>query len=403
MKHTQKMIFLSTFLSSLLYGNGNYSATIYNNAECAPISANDKPSVGMQDNRRVDVNIETTVINKVKVPEKTVIKTKAYLDEGGVVWTTSDPLINESHLEIKADILYLESPDSLKFYTYNNYSDYISRYELLIFSKNDQNHLIPLKLIEGKNLPTEIIWKVHKEKQITINSQKNLFYALRVYDKDGHYDETTTKQLFIKESKKKNAYQDIEGEIFGKNAIKTRTIPISGSRVRVYGEGISPNSILKIDEQEIRVGKNGKFVYEKIKNAGKYDIPISIMTGIGTVYEKELSIDVKENHIFLVGLADFTAGAYDVTGNIKPLEADEHYNEDIFVDGRLAFYLKGKIKGKYLITAQMDTQEADIKDMFKNIHKKILVINKDAIYTKMVVCVLIDDVEMILLLRFVIF
>ncbi len=368
------IILLSTLVASLLEANSPYTATIYDHAECAPIATNDRPSKGMQQNRRVDVKLHTTVIEKQRVPEKTVIKTKAYLKDGGLLWATSDPLVSESHLDIKADTLQLDhaglSEKPLTFYTYNNYSDYIARYELLIVNADDANHLVPIKLIEGKKLPSEIKWDPNKDTTLNLNPKQKLLYTLRVYDKEGHYDETTPKLLELSTTDTPHSFRDIAGEIFGHNSIKTRSIPINGTRVRIYGTGINPNNLLKIADQEIRVDKSGKFVYEKIKKAGHYDVPISIMTDNGDIYERELSLDVKDNHIFLVALADFTAGAYDVSGNIKPLEADEHYNEDIFVDGRLAFYLKGKIKGKYLITAQMDTQEGDIKEMFKNISKK---------------------------------
>ncbi len=371
---TPKTIMLSALLASMLYANENYTATIYNHSECEPVNKNDKPSGGMKDNRRVDVSIKTTTTKKLMVPKETTTKTKAYLNDGGVIWATSDPLINESHLEIKADTLYLDSDDSsteaLKFYTYNNYSDYIDRYELLIVSADDENHLVTIKSLKGKGLPSNINWDVNKEEALKLKPKQKLLYILKVYDKNGDYDETHAKSIIIQKGDKNSSFYDIEGEIFGKSSIKIKTIPIEGSRVRVYGAGISPESLLKIDNQEVRVDKAGKFVYEKIKKAGKYNIPISIMTNKGDVYEKDLSLDVKTNHIFLVGIADFTAGKYNVSGNIKPLEADDHYNENIFIDGRLAFYLKGKIKGKYLITAQMDTQESKIKDMFKNIHKK---------------------------------
>ncbi len=364
-----KTIVLSTMLAASLHANATYTATIYDHAECQPIAKNDKPSGGMSKNRRVDVSLKTTLLQEKRVPKTTIIKTRAYLKDGGVLWTTSDPLVSEAHLEIKADSLDIESEDALTFYTYNNYSDYIDRYELLIVNADDENHLVPLVLMKGEGLPSEIKWEVAKEK-LNFKPKQKLLYSLRVYDKEGHFDETRPHALLIDDASGKSAFRDIEGEIFGKSAIKTRSIPITGSRVRVYGTGIDPENLLKIGEQEIRVDKSGKFVYEKIKKAGHYDIPVSIMTSKGDIYERALSLDVKENHIFLVGLADFTAGAYNVSGNIKPLEADEHFNEDIFVDGRLAFYLKGKIKGKYLITAQMDTGEADIKDMFKNIQRK---------------------------------
>ena len=73
----------------------------------------------------------------------------------------------------------------------------------------------------------------------------------------------------------------------------------------------------------------------------------------------------------MVGLADITIGEGEATGNLETLsDGDKYLDGDIFVDGRLAFYLKGKIKGKYLVTAQMDTGTAPIEDIFDDIHKK---------------------------------
>ena len=373
MRKTNKIV-LSTLLASSLYAQGEFTATIYDHAECLPVAENDRPSGGMQENRRVDVSMHTTVMEEKRVPVKTIIKTRAYLKDGGVVWATSDPLVSKPHLDIKAATLSLDtlglSTKPLDFYTYNNYSDYIDRYQLLIVNADDANHLVPLKLIEGKGIPHKITWDPNQDELLKLAPSQKLLYTLRVYDKEGHFDETKAKEIIIQKESPKSAFRDIEGEIFGHNSLKVHSIPIEGSRVRVYGTGLNPNNLLKISNQEVRVDSEGKFVYEKIKKAGHYDIPIAILTENGDIYDRKLSLDVKANHIFLVGLADFTAGAYDISGNIKPLAADEHYNEDIFVDGRLAFYLKGKIKGKYLITAQMDTQEADIKDMFKNIQKK---------------------------------
>ena len=38
--------------------------------------------------------------------------------------------------------------------------------------------------------------------------------------------------------------------------------------------------------------------------------------------------------------------------------------DNLISEGRLAFYLKSKLKGKYLVTAQADTQEREVSDLF---------------------------------------
>ena len=197
----ENKILLSVILASTLYAKGQYNATIIDNAECAPINVNDKPSGGMKDNRRVDVTMQTTQQQPKDITVDVVTNTKAYIDGGGVIWSTSDPLVSEPHLQIKADTLYLKDRDVLKFFTYNNYSDYIDRFELVIYNGDDKNHLTPIKTLSGKGLPSEIVWDIKKDK-VNISAKNSILYALRVSDKDNHKDESTYKKLLIKETEK---------------------------------------------------------------------------------------------------------------------------------------------------------------------------------------------------------
>jgi hypothetical protein len=56
----------------------------------------------------------------------------------------------------------------------------------------------------------------------------------------------------------------------------------------------------------------------------------------------------------LVGLAEGTVGYNTVSGNMENLDADDH-EEDFYQDGRMAFFAKGKVKGKWLLTAAYDS------------------------------------------------
>ena len=65
----------------------------------------------------------------------------------------------------------------------------------------------------------------------------------------------------------------------------------------------------------------------------------------------------------MVGLADVTLSNNSVDGAVVPVGLDDRYDRTIS-EGRLAFYLKGKVKGKYLITAQADTHEQQLSHLF---------------------------------------
>ena len=58
----------------------------------------------------------------------------------------------------------------------------------------------------------------------------------------------------------------------------------------------------------------------------------------------------------LVGLAEGSAGYDTVSGNMESL-GDSGVSEDLYKDGRTAFFAKGKVKGEWLVTAAYDTEK----------------------------------------------
>ncbi|MFO7982449.1 MAG: OmpA family protein [Desulfuromonadales bacterium] len=76
----------------------------------------------------------------------------------------------------------------------------------------------------------------------------------------------------------------------------------------------------------------------------------------------------------LVGLAEGTVGYNEVTGNMEnlPPEADK----DLYDDGRVAFFGKGRILGKWLLTMAYDSDKPDRKDK-----ELFQIIDPDAYYT----------------------
>lgn len=81
-------------------------------------------------------------------------------------------------------------------------------------------------------------------------------------------------------------------------------------------------------------------------------------------YRKQ--IRVGEDYFFFVGMGDIKAGYNFVQGNIEPIEHDERYNKGFWQEGQVAYYLKGKIKGKYLITSSFDS-DRERKELFRNL------------------------------------
>jgi len=62
---------------------------------------------------------------------------------------------------------------------------------------------------------------------------------------------------------------------------------------------------------------------------------------------------------FFIGLAELYYGSNSIEGNIELIEESDNFVKKVDM-GRMTFYLKGRIKGKYLLTAWFDTGEEKI-------------------------------------------
>lgn len=297
------------------------------------------------------------------------------LANGGVVWVSNDPVALTPRLAISTSKVVemngqqLKNPVSFKLST--NYAAFITAWEINIFDESDEDQRKPLATLSGNNIQNgqTVKWDGKTTDRSKLEAGENLRYLLTVKDDKGHIDKTYIKSIalqgpgreFTDTSNLTNNNLD--------NNIETQTIPLRGARVRIFGNDISDNQSISIDGEKVTI-KESKFVVERIMPEGQHNFKVNIKEG-QTAYTKQLNTQVDGKYMFMVGLADVTVGEGKVTGNLESLgDGDKYLDGDVFVDGRLAFYLKGKIKGKYLVTAQMDTGTAEIDELFDDIHKK---------------------------------
>ena len=69
----------------------------------------------------------------------------------------------------------------------------------------------------------------------------------------------------------------------------------------------------------------------------------------------------------LVGLGSLTVGAKGVSGNLERIDGDDRFDEGLFHDERLAFFTRGTILGKYLLTAAYDSDKERRDGVFQAI------------------------------------
>ena len=329
-----------------------------------PRSTNETEA-GRADNRRVDI------VGSYKVD----------LQEGGEVWATEDPSRTQPTLNVGAPRAYpADGAEPITFRVHTNYAAFVDRWELAIYPATDTDLSRPWRKLSGNGLqPGQgIEWDVRElDKQFGPVQRRELVYVLTVYDAEGNFDRTQPRALELtRDDESREDFDELpeyDGlELIGVDNRAVAGIPIRGSLVRIHGSDIAPDRRVFVGEQPVPVDKKGTFAVEQVLPIGEHVIPFSVARQQGEDWRRttvDLPVDVTGKYFFMVGLADLTVGANDEV-DVEPLSGDERYDGDVFVDGRIAFYLKGKVKGKYLITAQLDTTEDDIDNIFGDLDEE---------------------------------
>jgi len=311
------------------------------------------------------------------------------LPGGGVAWLTQDPAVIDARLDVKALQSVLVEGEHLAepvpFTLYSNYLSFIERWELLIFRGDDDDRIEPVRVLSGTHIvfdePT--LWDGIHEDGSQARRGEEYVYVLRVWAGDT-FDETRPRRLEIVGRDPlpllgtlPDAYQRSEegpllpdgDTIYGESNLATQAISLRGSRVRVYGRGIPAGGAVRVNGQSVPIGEAGNFAAEQILPLGDHVIRVEHVAPDGAVHTRDFEVTVDGTYFFVVGLADITLGGSSVRGGVTPVSADDHFDDSFYADGRLAFYLKGKIKGRYLITAQLDTLEGDIAEIWGDLDR----------------------------------
>ena len=89
--------------------------------------------------------------------------------------------------------------------------------------------------------------------------------------------------------------------------------------------------------------------------------------GNGSAAQADLFFSPDRRDWILVGLGSLTVGGKAVSGNLEKIDRDDRFDEGIFHEERLAFFTRGKILGKYLLTAAYDSDKERRDGVFQAI------------------------------------
>lgn len=314
----------------------------------------------MQLQRRVDIFYEGRVRFK----------------NGAAIWATEDAGSSTPKLEIRAPEFVDINQDKIRFNVFTNYFPFINKWQLRIFKVSEIDTESEVAILEGG--PSTFYHMEYEFEKGKFQDGESLYYQLKVFQDDQVFDVIRTKKItFMNRIQNQNLQETNEesewkqlAEIWGQDAIEKQNIPIRGSRVRIVGTNLPRNNTIFYREQSVQVDENGTFVIEEHFPIGQHQVQVKIKEeDSGDEYTVPFDVEITGKYLFFVGLADFRVGENKLSEKVVSVGSHDEF-ADSFLDGRLAFYLKGKVQGKYLITAQMDTTEGPIENMFDGLHRK---------------------------------
>ena len=267
---------------------------------------------------------------------------------------------------LKNDAVTVSRNELMVFQAYSNYEAFIHRAEVRIFDKYQTINDRPLAIIPVDKAGIA-------SSRVPLDNDE-IFYQLRVYDQFGRYDETQPKTVHLVDNPQlatgnRNFTAGVIGG-YGVDRTLTRNIRIKGGSVTVNGVNVPRGYAPFIMGRAAPVDVEGKFVTQQILPFGDQTVDVRVFNQAQQGVNFQRNVHIKDTEFFYVALGDITLGQRAAVGPADLTAASDEDFEDVVVNGRGAFYLKGKVKGEYLITAALDTGEARINDIFRNLDDK---------------------------------
>ncbi len=338
--------------------------------------ADNGTAAGRALNRRADIEltyrrVAETVTTRVIALAPVQIAATQHIG-GGRLWLTEDALAHRPQLDVLAlSDLAVDASGTMKtpveFAAYTNYAAWTNEYRLELYRESDTDLVRPLATLTTARLEQEKAFEFFDE-SLNFKRGERLAYVLKATDEKGREDQTRPRLVGTVNARRPQQPRD-PASIRGQSNLAKQSIAVRGSRVRIHGEGYAPGESLRVDGQQVTADGNGGFVAELHLSPGSRQIVVSGESD-GQTWSQSLTAEVDENYTFLVGLANVTIGQTSVSDSFEEIDPDDSFDESVNVDGRLAFYLKAKVRGRYLITAQLDTTEDELDNLGDNLKRK---------------------------------
>jgi hypothetical protein len=337
---------------SIIDDSASSSVAVGNNTE----TANRRPSAGYS------ISVDGDVVSGSRTLADKQRKVDLALEDADIQVKFDGldvkPALNVSTVPVRRTFV---GGEEVNFLASLNYKAWIARAEIRIYPDDGREVVAPVIVLPVTQVGVAS-WRMPS------SGTSKFTFVLRVYDAQERYDETIPLSLVRSaDGLKPHEPQDAIAPGYGDDRTAYRNIPVYGGSVTVFGSNVATDKPVVVMGERVPVDAEGKFVIQRILPPGDHNVDVHIHGSDGKGLDFKRDINIPSSEWFYVALADLTAGyrwGKDMT-DISPGEFDKVYTK-----GRLAFYLKGKIKGRVLLTAAADTGEDKIQNIFKGLDAK---------------------------------
>ncbi len=255
------------------------------------------------------------------------------------------------------------------FLMHANYDHFIERAEIRVFEEGVSPRDEPWALVP---LDADGAVEWFPEPGTVDLSPRRLHYVLRAYGKDGSFDETAPRGLWLVgagdlAAEEEEAVAPPAGELlagYGVNQLAVRNIRLSSGTVQVQGTGIPEGHDVWLAGRRVPVDERGTFIGEQILPEGAHTVELAVLDqeGAGELFLRDIAFEPRD--WFYVGLADVTLSHSESSGAAELLQGDNDLDAGAY--GRFAFYANGKFGDKWRLTTSIDTQEGPLDELFTN-------------------------------------
>ncbi len=146
-----------------------------------------------------------------------------------------------------------------------------------------------------------------------------------------------------------------------------RNIPIVAKpNIMVRGQTLPGNGV-EVNGRPAEVRPDGTFEAEFFTGGGEQTVAVQSISPEGKSVTYHENLEVKDTTFFMVALGEGELGGNKFDGNLETVGRDERFHQGFFQTGRMAYYLKGKIKGKFIVTSRYDTSSDPRHQLFTNL------------------------------------